>query len=209
MSVLHRIVETLPADGVGSFCIVCGDPVRREVANRGVEVFVCANDHYEPRCYLFDGLARWAVEDDRLIHESAGVIIRRDGKTLLFKRARYPLGWTIPAGHIEVGNDPEEEARREAAEEVGLEVVNVRPVWPGPVLIEDSCRRGADWHRWHVFEAECPTGEVTLNEEGKGYAWETDAQIGALGAAGLLIQPVRAIFERIGIVVPRPNRPTR
>jgi hypothetical protein len=48
-----------------------------------------------------------------------------------------------------------------------------------------------------------------LNEEGSEHAWQTDAQIGALGAAGLLVAPVRAIFLRLGVVAPRPARPRR
>jgi ADP-ribose pyrophosphatase YjhB (NUDIX family) len=147
--------------------------------------------------------------DGELVHESAGALVRRDGKTLLFKRTRFPLGWTIPAGHVEEGADPEAEMRREVREETGLVVATARRVWPDAPAIADACRRGADRHRWHLYDVEVEAGGVRLNEEGSEHAWQTDAQIGALGAAGLLVAPVRAIFLRLGVVAPRPARPRR
>jgi len=54
----------------------------------------------------------------------AGVLIMRDGRLLLLRRAIEPwLGmWDIPGGFCEVDEHPIETARREAREETGLEV---------------------------------------------------------------------------------------
>jgi len=207
--VLDRVIASLGADGTGQLCIVCGAPAARvPKASRG-EVFSCPNDHYEPRCYLFDGKAKWSVEDGRLVHESAGALVRRDQETLLFKRTRYPLGWTIPAGHVEEGCDPADEMRRELEEEVGLRAGASRRVWREAVLLEDACRRGADWHRWHLFEVEPAPGDVRLGDEGSEFAWEDENGIRAMAGAGLLVPPVRRIFERLGVVQPRPPRAAR
>jgi len=55
-------------------------------------------------------------ENPRII---AGAVVEHGGKILLCKRAIYPQKgrWTIPAGFMELGETPEEGARREAYEE--------------------------------------------------------------------------------------------
>jgi len=57
-----------------------------------------------------------------------GIIITKDDHVLLMKR-KGPHGhgtWSTPGGHLDFGETPEECAAREAKEEVGLEVVDIR-----------------------------------------------------------------------------------
>jgi 8-oxo-dGTP diphosphatase len=56
------------------------------------------------------------------------ILITRDDKVLLMKR-RGPHGtgtWSTPGGHLDFGESPEQCARREAREEVGVEVGDVQ-----------------------------------------------------------------------------------
>jgi 8-oxo-dGTP diphosphatase len=55
---------------------------------------------------------------------AAGTLIDRDGHVLLVRRGVDPgMGqWGLPAGYAEVGEGPEETARRETREEAGVEV---------------------------------------------------------------------------------------
>ncbi len=56
------------------------------------------------------------------------IIINRDNKVLLMKR-KGPHGhgtWSTPGGHLDFGETPEQGAAREAKEEVGLDVVDIR-----------------------------------------------------------------------------------
>ena len=56
------------------------------------------------------------------------MIITKDDKVLLMKR-KGPHGhgtWSTPGGHLEFGETPEQGAVREAKEEVGVDVVDVR-----------------------------------------------------------------------------------
>ena len=56
------------------------------------------------------------------------IIITKDDKVLLMKR-KGPHGqgtWSTPGGHLDFGETPEQGAMREAKEEVGVDVVDIR-----------------------------------------------------------------------------------
>lgn len=76
-------------------------------------------------------------------------------------------GWTIPGGHLEAGEGPEDAARREAREEAGLEVARLRCVgWEMMVPLDagpgDEAGPGAWAHPAGVASAQAfYAGEVT------------------------------------------------
>lgn len=59
-----------------------------------------------------------AYENPKIV---VGSVVRHEGRILLCRRAIEPRAgfWTIPAGYLELGETPEEGARREAREEAG------------------------------------------------------------------------------------------
>ncbi|MBC7186765.1 MAG: NUDIX domain-containing protein, partial [Calditrichaeota bacterium] len=52
------------------------------------------------------------------------ILVARDGAVLLVKRAFPPNAgrWSLPGGHVELGEPLKEAARREVAEECGIDV---------------------------------------------------------------------------------------
>ena len=56
------------------------------------------------------------------------IIITKDDQVLLMKRkGHHGIGtWSTPGGHLDFGESPEQCAAREAKEEVGLDVVDIR-----------------------------------------------------------------------------------
>ncbi|MDP3177148.1 MAG: NAD(+) diphosphatase [Spirochaetaceae bacterium] len=65
------------------------------------------------------------------------VLVRKEGKVLLARNARFPAGrFGLIAGFVEIGETLEEAAVREAREEAGIEIGNLRyrksQSWPFP-----------------------------------------------------------------------------
>lgn len=203
--ILEQIRLALGPDKIGRFCFICGAPgVSREETPAG-EVFVChAADHRSPRAYIFDGKATFTFENGELIHEATGAIIQRragsEQQTLLFLRRKFPYQYTIPAGHIEIGQTPEAEIRREVKEETGLIVRQAAQLWPQEkLLLTDPCRRGANFHRWHIFEVEAE-GQPRLSEEGRIIGWYNNAEIQDFAVLDLLTAPVHTMFVKLGLI---------
>jgi ADP-ribose pyrophosphatase YjhB (NUDIX family) len=54
------------------------------------------------------------------------IIIEISGGIVLIKRKNPPFGWAIPGGYIDYGESAEAAAIREAKEETGLDIENMR-----------------------------------------------------------------------------------
>lgn len=62
------------------------------------------------------------TEARRNPYPTVDVVIETPNGIVLVERANEPRGWALPGGFIDYGESPEDAARREAAEETGLEV---------------------------------------------------------------------------------------
>jgi 8-oxo-dGTP diphosphatase len=90
------------------FCPSCGRPViQKEFGG-----------HLRPYCEACD---RPYFQDPKV---AAAVLVEKEGKALLIKRANVPERgkWTLPAGFVDAGEDPRQAASRECLEETGLRV---------------------------------------------------------------------------------------
>ncbi|MEW2358729.1 NUDIX hydrolase [Spirillospora sp. NPDC029432] len=186
----------VPADGRRhQYCWGC----RAETVapHHGAAGFTCATcgREYGRSLVVDPALDWWTDPSGEYWHRTAGVFVRRaDGRYLFFERVFFPLEWTVPAGHIDTGEDPAHAASRELREEVGLSAppsdlvpLDVTDI-PG-----DSCWRGSDAHRWHPYLLNVPletTAEVL--EEGRDPRWLTPSE--ALSRP--LTFPVRTLLER-------------
>lgn len=65
---------------------------------------------------------------EKVARVGVGVFIFKDGKFLMQQRhgAHGAGSWSVPGGHLEFGESFEDTARREVAEETGLEITNIR-----------------------------------------------------------------------------------
>jgi 8-oxo-dGTP diphosphatase len=101
-----------------------------------------------------------------------GVLVMRRGRVLLGRRrGSHGEGYyAAPGGHIEFGESFEQAARREVAEETGLEIADLRFLSAGNYLF-----RREDGERHYIdvdFVCEAPGGEPRLMEPEKCDGWE-------------------------------------
>jgi len=91
-----------------------------------------------------------------------GVLIKSEGKILLQRRtgAHGEGTWSLPGGHLEFGETPEQTAIREAKEEVNADIKNIRVVG-----LTNDVMRADDKHYITIFvEAEYVGGEIKIAE---------------------------------------------
>jgi 8-oxo-dGTP diphosphatase len=102
-----------------------------------------------------------------------GGFIHRDGRVLLIKRRFDPNKgkWSLPGGLLELGEDPEEAAKREVREETGLEVSVEGLFQVANEVIRDDAGK-VKYHFVLVDYLMTPLGDtIRLNEESEEFGW--------------------------------------
>lgn len=171
-----KINFTIPRDGKShSYCIAChSDKIEPFYIEENYHYRCLACGNISPRIIHADKSEVWWVDENTrdFWHESIGVFLfNHDKQILLFKRVIYPFVYTIPAGHLGVGENPKAAAIREVEEETGIVLESAKLVCEDDIA-GDECKWGADHHRWHLYEAvidnETP---FKINSEGHEGAW--------------------------------------
>lgn len=100
-----------------------------------------------------------------------GVVIRKDDKILLGKRknAHGEGTWCPPGGHLEFMETIEDCARRETAEESGLEIKNIQHP---PAFTEEFHVKENKHYLNLLVTCDWAAGEPQLNEPDKCEQWE-------------------------------------
>ncbi len=113
------------------------------------------------------------MSDSGYPEPTAGALIQDpEGRILLLKSHKFKDRYTIPGGHIELGETAEEALRREIREETGLEIYDVEFLLYQDFVFDDSF-----WKKKHFifldFACRTDCTEVELNEEAQDYIWST------------------------------------
>jgi nucleoside triphosphatase len=102
---------------------------------------------------------------------TVGVFIFNSAGELLFlKSHKWPGHYTVPGGHVELGERIEDTAIREAKEETGLDVYNLEFI-----LFQEFIYDPSFWKPKHFifFDYACQTDsmDINLNDEAEEYIW--------------------------------------
>ena len=90
----------------------------------------------------------------------------------MINRRAPPYGWACLAGHIDIGETPEQAIKREVKEESNLIVKNQKLLFE-EFLDWNFCSKGANVHYWYLFECDFE-GELKHNErESLETGWKT------------------------------------
>jgi len=116
------------------------------------------------------------MPEQKFPHPTAGaLIVNPKGKILLLKSHKWKNMFTIPGGHIELGETIEQALKREVKEETGLEISGIEFLMVQDFIFgENYCRK-----RHFVFinfSAKTGNAAVKLNEEAEEYTWATPAE---------------------------------
>ncbi len=111
------------------------------------------------------------MSDQIFPEPTAGVFIFNPaGELLLLKSHKFPAKYIVPGGHVELGERIEEAALREAKEETGLDVYDLKFINFQEFVYDPSF-----WKKRHYifFDYACKTDSlsVTLNDEAEEYVW--------------------------------------
>ena len=180
------------------YCTGCHVEAVERITEDNETYFDCRACHQRDkrRVVLDPGMKWWVGEDREYWHESSGVFVRNpDGRFLFFRRMIYPVGaLTVPSGHVDTGEEPDDAAARELAEETGIHAPGIERVACDDI-VGDSCRRGSDAHRWHAFllvlASPLDLADVTVSGEGEEPVLLTLAQ----ARTGQLTYPVRYVID--------------
>jgi nucleoside triphosphatase len=97
-------------------------------------------------------------------------IFNPDGQLLVVTSPKWPGVYTVPGGHVELGERLEDALRREALEETGLRVEA-----PEFICFQEFIYGRGFWKKRHFifFDYACRTRDrdVRLNEELDGFLW--------------------------------------
>lgn len=113
-------------------------------------------------------------------------MVRDNGKLLLCRmapdRGVSPGQWALPGGGVEDGERIEDALRREAREELGIAIDQLRPVLFKDALVEKQRPDGTREPQHLIFliyECTASAPSIRLNEEFDAYAWVADSELSA------------------------------
>jgi len=177
------------------YCLNCHTSNQLHKEADGMHCDACGE--VRERAVIVDSNLKWWLGDDNTYyHESAGaVLINPEGRILFFELTKFPFGFTVPAGHVDEGEDPATSVTREVEEEVGIAVTSAPRLVARTMIHGDSCRRGSDDHQWNLYVIDVTDEQAQAisvdAKEGKEPRWVAPSDVLSLDLA----PAIKHLFE--------------
>lgn len=195
-----KIPSQISLENNGQYCLNCFSNKIKRVFKNGLTFYHCDSCKKNlERSLVIDNKINWWINKstEEYWHESVGVFLfNASNQVLFFKRVIFPFALTIPAGHLDSGEDPKTAVVRELKEEtkISIEVKNVF-LFSEEDVIGDKCRRGADNHKWHLYVSKIKHNQnIAINDEGNEPIWLTLNE----ALEQKLTYPVKLFIEKYG-----------
>jgi len=186
---------------IGTYCYNCAGKSVTIIHSEQGEYFYCdqCGEKY-PQAYIFEDSVDHTYENGQLTHQTVGAIINKTLNntvyTLLFLRRKFPFQYTLPAGHVENNQSIEKNIMREITEETSLTINDSQALWPDEILkLYDPCRRGANYHNWHVFTIQTE-GNPRFCDEARIMGWYTQKEVNNFINKNMLTLPTKFILSK-------------
>jgi nucleoside triphosphatase len=99
-----------------------------------------------------------------------GLVFNPEGKLFLMRSHKWRNMYTVPGGHIELGEEMEQTLKREVKEETNLDIFDIELITHQEFIFDDQF-----WKKRHFiffdFSAKTESTEVILNDEAQNYIW--------------------------------------
>ena len=154
-----RLPTSVPLDKAGVYCINClADRIQRFVDGEGVKYRCLACKEVSPRAVIIDDVVAWWLDEERNYwHERVGLIVlNKANKILCTMESTFPASYTIPSHHMVRGEDPDALALRTLKEVIKIPFGEGLEPFTEFDSTGDSCRRGSEHHRWHIYRLWVP-----------------------------------------------------
>lgn len=106
------------------------------------------------------------IEAFRNPYPTTDILFHRRAEVLLVRRRNPPAGWALPGGFIDYGESAEQAAKREAFEETGLRVRNLRQF-----RVYSEPGRDPRFHTLTVVFIAEPVGEARAGDDASEVRW--------------------------------------
>jgi nucleoside triphosphatase len=123
------------------------------------------------------------------------LILNPDGELLLVRSHKWHVRYTLPGGHVELGESLEEAVIREAKEETGLDVFDPEFLTYQQFIFDDSFYKE---RHFIFFDFLCRTEDqaVILNDEAEDYLWVRPEEALSLEVSPFLKKALRVYLDR-------------
>lgn len=194
-----KIPKSIDLNREAQYCLNCfATNVKRTFLN-GLTYYECLScgNRIERSLVIDNKIVWWVDKNDVYWHESVGVVVVVKDKILTLLRQIFPFSYTIPAGHLDKGESPEDAAKRELEEETGIELHDIELLEKQFEIHGDSCRRGSDHHLWHLYRAKLNSyPKIRMSDEACNIKWMTLEEI---EKEPQLIYPLKIFVGKFGI----------